>query len=152
MAAYVWSIEPLMRLGFLLCSRGFENKDDEEEEEDAEYEDTEEDKMSEENTLPPQSDRQVSMQREHAVNKNPSLWTRKESLTGHWWEPSTRIFELWRGIWIPMGTLWSRRRRQRIDFSNASGKVRHGCHSKNPPPFSHLISFGICCVEHPLFL
>ena len=60
-----------MRLVFLLCSRGLEDKDDEEEEEDAEDEDTEEEEMSEENTPPPQSGRRVSMQREHAVEKKP---------------------------------------------------------------------------------
>jgi hypothetical protein len=84
--------------------------------------------------------------------KNPSLWTRKESLTGHWWEPSTWIFDLWRGTWIPMGTLWSKRRRQRFDSSNAYGKVRHDPKSKNPPTCSHFNSFDSCCVEHPLYL
>lgn len=65
-----------------MCSRGFENEHDEEEDEDAEDEDTEDDEMSEENTPPPRNVRRVSMQREHAVGKNPSLWTRKESLYG----------------------------------------------------------------------
>jgi hypothetical protein len=87
----------------------------------------------------------VSMQ----SKESPSLWMRKESLTGHWWVPFMRIFELWRETWIPMGTLWSKRRRQRIGSSNASGKVRHGCLYKNPPLCVAFISFAILSTCSP---